>query len=388
MNLLDAGVLAAAAAAGIGGSRLGLVARVLGWLGVAAGLAVGALMLPRVVTAFGGSSADDRVTVAVVFLILVASVGQVAGLALGMLLPPRRTRTASAERADRVAGAIVGVLGVLALVWMFIPSFATARGWPARAARGSVVVEMVDRFAPSPPSRFAAWGRAISDAPYPSALGTLEAPPDPGTPPATGLDPEIDAVVKASTVKVEGHACSQIQQGSGWVAGPALVVTNAHVVAGERGTKVEDSAGATHDATVVAFDPARDLAVLSVPGLAAPPLQIDTGAAGDRGAVYGHPGGDAVRAAPALIGEEITAVGTDIYRTAQSRRQVFVIAADLHPGDSGGPLVDGTGEVVGVAFAIDPGAPGTAYALTDAEVRPVLGSAGEVPVATGGCLVG
>lgn len=388
MNLLDVGIIAAATAAYIGGSRLGLLARLLGWFGVAAGLGVGGLLLPRVVTSFGGTSADDRVTVAVIFLVLVASVGQGVGLALGMLLPPQQQRTASAERADRAGGAAVGVLGVLALVWMVIPSLATAEGWPARAARGSLVVDMVDRFAPSPPARFAAWGRAISEAPYPSALGTLEEPPDPGTPPGTGIAPANDLLVRASTVKVTGRACSQIQQGSGWVAGPSLVVTNAHVVAGEETTEVEDAGGGTRDAAVVAFDPARDLAVLSVPGLSASPLQIGKGEAGDLGAVYGHPGGEPLRAAPARIGEEITAVGTDIYRTSRSRRQVFVLAAELHPGDSGGPLVDSSGVVVGVAFAIDPGSSGTAYALTDAELLPVLDSARGAPVGTGACLVG
>ncbi len=388
MNLLDLGLLVALAAACAGGWRLGLVARVLGWVGIVAGLGVGVQLVPNVVTRFGGNSADDRVTVALVFLVLVASIGQGVGLAVGMLLPTLRPRTPSLENADRVGGAIVGALGVLLLVWMVMPSLATAEGWPARAARGSLIVEQLDRFAPTPPSRFAAWGRAISEAPYPSALGTLDEPPDPGTPPATGIAAEIDVVVRASTVKVTGQACSQIQEGSGWVAGPALVVTNAHVVAGEQTTEIEDADGATHDATVVAFDPGRDLAVLSVPGLLAPPLPMGAGEEGDVGAVYGHPGGDALRAAPARIGEEITAVGTDIYRTAESRRQVFVLAAELHPGDSGGPLVDGGGTVVGVAFAIDPGDQGTAYALTDAEIRPVLSAAGSSPVPTGGCLVG
>jgi len=388
VNLLDLGIVVAAAAACIGGSRLGLLARALGWIGVAGGLGIGGLLLPRVVTSFGGTSADDRVTVAVIFLVLVASIGQGVGLALGMLLPPQQVRTAQAERADRVGGAAVGVLGVLALVWMVIPSLATAQGWPARAARGSLVVDVLDRFAPSPPARFAAWGRAISEAPYPSALGTLEEPPDPGTPPATGIAPATDLLVKASTVEVTGRACSQIQQGSGWVAGPSLVVTNAHVVAGEETTEVQDAGGASYVATVVAFDPSRDLAVLAVPGLLSPPLRIGRGAAGDLGAVYGHPGGAALRAAPARIGEEITAVGTDIYRTARSRRQVFVLAAELHPGDSGGPLVDADGDVVGVAFAIDPASSGTAYALTDAEVLPILDAVGDAPVGTGACLVG
>ncbi len=76
-----------------------------------------------------------------------------------------------------------------------------------------------------------------------------------------------------------------------------------------------------------------------------------------------------LRAAPARIAEEIDARGTDIYRTTPTSRDVFVLAAQLAPGDSGAPLVDQFGRVVGVAFAIDPGRDGTAYALTTAELR-------------------
>jgi S1-C subfamily serine protease len=166
------------------------------------------------------------------------------------------------------------------------------------------------------------------------------------------------------------------------------VVTNAHVVAGERTTSVIDEKGTSLPAIVVAFDPVRDLAVLSVPRLRAAPLSIAVGTAGMEGAVYGHPGGGALQAAPARIGEEIVAVGTNIYRTSKSRRHVFVLAASLAPGDSGGALVDRTGAVIGVAFAIDPGRKGTSYALTDAEVGPVLAAANAGRIAdTGSCLV-
>lgn len=386
MNTFDVVIVAVAAAAAAGGWRLGFLARLLGWVGVAVGLGIGILTVPGVVTRFGGTTADDRVTVALVFLVLVATVGQGLGLAVGALLP--RVRPPGTALADRVAGALLGVTGVLALVWMVVPSLATAEGWPARAARGSSVVAFLDRVAPEQPERFAAWGRSISNAPFPSALRRLEEPPDPGLPPSSRLDPSVDAHVRAATVKVEGNACRRIQEGSGWVAAPGLVVTNAHVVAGEDATTVESPVGGSLDATVVAFDPVRDLAVLSVPGLGVEPLPRGDGAVGMEGAVYGHPGGEALQASPARIGEEITAIGTDIYRTGESRRQVFVLAAQLEPGDSGGPLVAPDGTVVGVAFAIDPGRPGTAYALTDAEVDPVLADAGGPPVDTGHCLVG
>src|SRR5262249_45401625 len=158
-------------------------------------------------------------------------------------------------------------------------------------------------------------GRAISDAPYPSALGPLDNPPDPGTPPPATISAAVDAHVRRSIVKVTGRACRQIQEGSGWVVRPQFVVTNAHVLAGEHATQVTDVDGDEHDATVVAFDPVRDVAVLHVPSLTAAPLPTASADVGDVGAVYGHPGGGPLTASPARIGQEILAVGTDIYRT-------------------------------------------------------------------------
>ena len=99
-----------------------------------------------------------------------------------------------------------------------------------------------------------------------------------------------------------------------------------------------------------------------------------------------------MREAPARIAQEINARGTDIYRTGSTERDVFVLAAQLQPGDSGGPLVDTRGRVVGVAFAIDPSADTTSFALTTKEIDtvldPVTRSDATTPVSTGACLVG
>jgi len=230
LNGLDLVVLVLAVGAGIGGWRLGFVARLLAWAGVAVGLAIGVSYVPSIVTEFGGTRAENRASVAVLFLVLVATVGQTIGLLLGVLVRRMSSKENALPRWDRAAGAAVGTLGVLALLWMIIPSLATARGWPARMARSSAIVEAIQRWAPEQPSRFAEWGRAISDAPYPSALGTLQSPPNPGTPPATRLNAAADRRVRAATLKVTGQACDIIQEGSGWIAAPGVVVTNAHVV--------------------------------------------------------------------------------------------------------------------------------------------------------------
>ncbi len=390
MNGLDAAILGAALAAGFGGFRLGFVARLFAWVGVAIGLVIAMPSVPHVVTTFGGTSPDERVTVALAFLVLAASLGQAIGLAIGMLVHRAFPLPSPLPQADRVAGAVLGIAGVAVLVWMVIPSLATAKGWPARLARDSWLVGEIQRYAPAQPARFAAWGRAIADAPFPSALGPLEQPPDPGRVPQAAMPAAVDARARASTLKVTGHACNEIQDGTGWVAAPGVVVTDAHVVAGEHATTVVDTSGRSYAATVVAFDARRDVAVLAVPQLRATPLPMRAGAAGMVGAVYGHPGGGPLVASPASVGEEITAVGTDIYRTGSSRRDVYVIAASLAPGDSGGAFVNRSGNVIGMAFAIDPGRAHTAYALTDGEIRAVLDAASgrSAPVSTGRCLVG
>ncbi len=389
MNLIDVVILATLVGTGIGGWRLGLVARVFAWAGVITGLAIGVNFVPRVVTGLGGTTANSRVVVALLFLFLVGSIGQTFGLVLGLLVHRVFPVARPLPLWDRIAGAAVGTGGLLVLTWLVTPSFAVAEGWPAREFRASKVVAAIQYVAPRQPARFAVWGLAISEAPYPSALDPLATPPDPGSAPTTQLSAPIDAAVRRSIVMVSGKACNQIQDGSGWVAAPGLIVTNAHVVAGERSTTVTDNRGTKRRAVVIVFDPVRDLAVLSVPGLSAAALPLATGNTGDEGVVYGHPGGGPLKAAPARIGERIIAIGTNIYRTSRSRRSVFVLAAALAPGDSGGALVNRAGAVVGVAFAIDPGRSGTAFALTDDEVRPLLASATTATLAdTGRCLVG
>jgi S1-C subfamily serine protease len=384
VNPLDFAVVAVLVGATIGGYQLGFAARLLAWGGVALGLLVGAQFVARVVTAFGGDQPDGRVTVAGLFLLVTATAGQGLGLTISRFVP-REARPRPVW--DRYAGAALGGAGVLVLVWMLTPSLVVARGWPARAARGSAIVRWIHDVAPTPPSRFAALGRAVSDAPYPSALGPFATPDDPGPPPNSTLSAAVDARVRPSTVEVEGAACSRIQEGSGWVARPGLVVTNAHVVAGEHATHVITVDGRQLPAEVVAFDPDADLAVLSVPELGAPPLPMASPKVGMIGAVYGHPHGGPLAVVPARIAQNIVAVGTDIYRTSNSRRHVLVLATSLQPGDSGGALVDTSGTVVGVAFATDPGRAHTGYALTSDQVRTVLANTGSTPVATGSCLV-
>jgi S1-C subfamily serine protease len=392
VNALDFVAIAAMIAAGYFGYRLGFVARVVSWGGLAVGIVLAVAFVDEVTGLLSSQASQTKLFVALAFFLALATAGQAAGYAAGIALRSRLPSREGLHQGDRVGGAVVGVLGVLVAVWLLIPAVTSAQGWPARAARDSQIVRAINRYAPDPPPQAQRLGRAVAEGPFPEVFSRLNGPGGAGTPPTLALAPDVATRVAGSVLKIQGQACDQIQAGSGFVAGANLVVTNAHVVAGEPRTEVETNDGRQLPATVVAFDPQRDLAVLRVRNLRLFPLPFADGGDGTTGAVFGHPGGGPLRIAPARIAETVTAAGTDIYRTGRTSRRVHVLAAALHPGDSGGPLVDQQGRMVGVAFAIDPGQDSTAYALTRGEVDAVLGpvfrGGGQTSADTGPCVVG
>jgi S1-C subfamily serine protease len=298
-------------------------------------------------------------------------------------LPQGQARTA-----DRTAGGIAGVLGVLIGLWLLLPTLADVPGWPAEQARTSLIARAVDDAFPEAPDTLQALRQLVGEDQFPRVFEGLDRTEEVGPPPAsTQLTQAVANAVIPSTVKVEGVACRRIQEGSGFVVAPDLVVTNAHVVAGEGETIVERSDGSQVRARVVVFDPARDIAVLRTPGLNRPALEVGDTGAGGLGGVFGHPGGGELRIAPFRVSEEVRAQGRDIYDRSRTERQVLVLASDLRPGDSGAALIDATGSVVGVAFAVAPDRRGVSYALTAEELRAALQGSLTDPVDTGPCLV-
>ena len=391
MNFLDLVVIAAAAGAGWIGYRMGFVRRVTSWGGLALGLVVAVIFVPDVADALRGSPPRTRLLASLAFVVLVATIAQAIGYTIGSAVHARLGRHAGSglHRSDRIAGAVVGVGGVLIIMWLLIPALAGSPGWTARAVRDSAVARVIDRIAPEPPPQAETLRSLVGDQSFPEVFDTLSSP-DAGTPPSNGIPAEAATRVKASTVKVEGQACDRIQEGTGFVAAENLIVTNAHVVAGESKTRVETSDGRQLVASVVAFDPNRDLAVLRVPGLGLPALAEGTGHVDDQGSLFGHPGGAALREAPVRVAEQIRARGTNISRTAPTERDVFVLAAVTAPGDSGAPVVDTEGRVFGVMFAYDISRETTAYALTrtelDAVLDPVLAGTAPASPGTADCL--
>lgn len=375
------------ALATVGGYRAGFIARVTSWIGLGLGIAVAVVVAPKVLETFNQGDPQVRALIAVGLFVLLASlgatVGEIVGAKLRHLIPP-----GPARQVDRAVGAFAAGLSVLVLLWLLLPALAEVPGTVAAQVRNSVIARTVDRAAPTAPGPLQTLRNLVQDADFPRVFEGLRPAPGSGAPPeAVNLDRAVVDQVTASTVRVSGPACSQVLEGSGFSPEAGFIVTNAHVVAGVDAPTVQTPAGRRMRAQVVVFDPNRDLAVLQVSGLGEPALEIATAKVGDEGAVFGHPGGQVdLEISPARVEQRVPALGRDIYDNHATRRDVLILSSRLRPGDSGGALVNTSGAVIGVAFAIAPDDPNTAYALSSNELKAVLEVPRAGPVDTGPCL--
>ena len=206
-------------------------------------------------------------------------------------------------------------------------------------------------------------------------------------PPAKGIgrDPQIRAAA-ASVVKILGTACGLGVEGSGWVARDGVVVTNAHVVAGQTDTKVLlRGTGPQLDATAIAFDPRNDLAVLRVPGLKARPLPLaDAPGPGRSAAILGFPENGPYDVRAGRLGATRTTVTSDAYGRGPVQRRLTSLRGVVRSGNSGGPMVDGRGRVVATIFAATTSGPRGGFGVPNSVTKKVLAGARE-PVGTGPC---
>lgn len=374
--MVDLGLIALLAVGAVGGYRLGFVARAASWAGMALGLLLAARLMPWAIESVGERAEQTEILLVAAGLLLGgAAVGQALGVFVGSRVQVAIT-SPTAKRVDAVGGAAAGVVGLLLIVWLLLPGLADVSGWQAREVRRSRILSALTEGLPEAPDATRTLRRLLGDG-FPQVFEGLGRSPEAGpVPEGTGIDRARADAVAGSIVKVVGEACGRIQEGTGWVVEPGVVVTNAHVVAGEPETRLQSRGGDEVAATLVAFDPDRDLAVLSAPALTAPALPVETSAVGQRGAVFGHPGGGPLELSPFETRQRTRAVGTDIYGNRGVQREVLILASDLEPGDSGSPLVDAAGRVVGVAFAIAPDRPGVAYAVTTDDLQVVLDRAG------------
>jgi S1-C subfamily serine protease len=385
MNWVDLVIVATVVFAAAAGFRLGFVTRVLSWIGLLVGVVVSLLVLGPILEDVDAANPARAIVIAIAVVLIGAFGGQAIGFIVGNRLRPGEG-DGGLSHADAALGLCAGVVGTVLVVWLLLPVL-TQRGGPvADEVATSWVGRQLDERLPPPPDALHAFRSIVGDDNFPDVFADIEpdAPLGP-PPPSTGLSAATADAVATSVVKIEGIACRKIQDGTGFVVADGLVATNAHVVAGESSTDVIRNDGRRISSQVVAFDPARDLALLQVPGLDRAPLPLARAEIGDVGGVFGHPGGEPLRIAPFEVARRLDATGRDIYGRSPVVRSVLEAAADLAPGDSGSPLVDPAGEVIGITFAISSDRQNVAYALDTDELDAVL--AGNLaPTGTGPCV--
>jgi len=284
---------------------------------------------------------------------------------------------------DGALGAALSAAVGLGVVWIAAAVFAQAPGQTQLRAdiQRSAILRRLNHVLPPTGPVLDALARLD---PLPSIAGPAPdvAPPEP----RLARSPGVRAASR-SVVRVLGTACGLAIEGSGWVAAPDEIVTNAHVVAGEQDTTVEvggESPGLP--AQPIAFDPVDDVAVLRVPGLSLPALTpVPNPPSGDPGAILGYPENGPFNAQAGRIGQTQNVIAQDVYGRGPVSRLLTPLRGLVRPGNSGGPLVDSSGHVLTTVFAsITSGGPSGGYGVANATVARVLAGAG-APVGTGEC---
>jgi S1-C subfamily serine protease len=381
MTLVDLGiVLFTISLAAIGWQR-GLVASALPLAGFVGGAALGARVGPKLLPE--GAESSYAPLVSVLTGVLVGAFLAVAVDAMGRRLRARLLGS-SMGVVDGAGGAILLAALALLLVWGFGAVALHANGNGVRDLRRAVQESAIlgvlnDALPPSGPLLHVL--RRVDPTPTVHGPNANVAAPDD----ASADDPEVRRAGD-STVKVLGSACGLGVEGSGWVAGPGLVVTNAHVVAGEDDTTVNFDDGTQLDATAVHYDSRNDLAVLAVDGLDAPALELAAGPRkGADGAVIGYPENGSLSFTAARLGRTGTVTSEDSYGRGPVQRKMTPFRADVRSGNSGGPVVDLEGRVLTTVFAASTG-PGHANGLGVPNAIVARALAGKLePVDTGPC---
>jgi len=390
-TLVDLTLVALMLVFAINGYRQGFLIGLLSFVGFFGGALIGLQLGPLIAQHF----ADDpiRVLVSLAAVFGVAAAGQAVAGFVGAQLR-QAIRHPSARRLDDLGGALVSAVAVLLVVWLVAaPLGSSSLPWLAGSVRNSAILGTVDRVMPNQ-------AKALSDAlrhtvdtrGFPDVFNGLtptrvrDVPsPDPAL-----ANSQLVQQSTRSVVKVLGTApsCSRRIEGSGFIYAPNHVMTNAHVVAGTRGNTVEVD-GERRSATVVWYNPERDLAVLYVRGLRGPVMRFTpTPADSDASAVVlGFPLDGPYDAQSARIRDRRDITGPDIYNSNNVTREVYTIRGLVRSGNSGGPLMSPDGTVLGVIFAAAADNPDVGFAITADEAAPdaQAGASAVQPVSTGNC---
>ncbi|MBZ9645599.1 MarP family serine protease [Streptomyces sp. PSKA30] len=395
MTLLDLLILLAVLLFAASGYRRGLAASLVVLALTAAGALLGLALMPRVLDRVGDSSGAAVNTATLLTVLVPAALGGALARRPAHWLRGRLLARGPLRRLDGVGGALAGAAALLGVVWIAgnaaLGSPHTSNALQNRIRESTTMSTLADRL----PAQTAGWvNRAsgvLTEAGFPQVLNPFQSEP------VTGVaEPSGDAVTAAatraaqqSTVKVTGPVenTGRVSEGSGFVYGDGLVMTNAHVVAGVDRPSVQiGGVGEWLPATVVLYDSGTDAAVLRVTGLDAPAVSFAEGDAtrGSSAVVAGYPENGGLDLQAATVATRMNATGLDIYDESTVTRDVYQIRSTVRPGNSGGPLLTTDGQVYGMVFARSTAHPDTGYALAADQLRALAdqGVQADAPVGT------
>jgi S1-C subfamily serine protease len=368
------------------GFRRGFIVGALSFAGFAIGAFLGTrlgpLLLPR------GSASPYAPAFGLIGALLAGAILASGLEGLGFRLLRRTLIVPGAGLLDGLFGAALGAALGLGIVWIVAAVAAQTPGVGQLRAdiQRSVILSELNRLLPPSGPILNALSRLD---PLPQLAGPS---PDVAAPlPRIDRAPGVRAASR-EVVRVLGTACGLAIEGSGWVARPDQIVTNAHVVAGERDTTVElGGHPPALPAEAIAFDPTDDIALLRVPGLGdVPSLRVASEpVSGSAGAILGYPENGPYDVQPGRIGRTQTVLTDNAYGQGPVRRLLTPLRGLVRSGNSGGPLVDGSGAVLTTVFAgtVGGGPPG-GYGVANATVLRILAQAGSAAVSTGPCAAG
>jgi S1-C subfamily serine protease len=377
VTALDVVALVLVVVAALGGYRKGLVAGALSVAGILLGAWIGSQVGPEFL--HGGQQSPYQPLAALAG----AAVGAIALETLGTLVGAALrsgTRFTPLSGVDAVGGLVLGAISGLAIVWVLgaVALFVPGEPGIRRAAQRSQVLRHLNHVVP-PRDLLGVLARID---PFPALAG--QAPRVAAPDPALARSPVI-ARARDSVVRVLGTACEIGVEGTGWVAAPGLVVTAAHVIAGQSDTLVELPDGARLRGVAAAFDRNNDVAVLRVDGLQARPLPLAEPRVGAAVAVLGYPGNGPFTATPGRIGPTQLRLTSDAYGSGHVFRQLTSLRGHVRHGNSGSPAVDARGAVETTVFASLIGARGGLGVPTKIVARIVDDARRGGTVSTGSC---
>jgi S1-C subfamily serine protease len=379
VSTLDWIIIAFAALLGLRGFRVGLVAEAFSLGGALAGLYLGSRLASSLLS--GGLPPAYGTLIPLCAVIVSVLLGQALARTIGerLRLPLLSTPL---EPLDRLGGAVLGVAVGLVFAWVVGIVGQQAPLPPALQValqRSEIVKELDERL----PSRALLQAFSRFD-----PLPQIEGP----RPNVSAPDPELlekPGVRKAapSVVRVVGASGVVGTAGSGWVAAPGLVVTNAHVVADSEYVAVQpEGVGAQLEAEMLVSDERNDLAVLRVEDLDLRALKLAVPEPGEPVAILGYPQNGPFDVQAGRVGGTQRVLTSDIRGRGPVTRQVTILRSSVRQGNSGGPAVNSDGRVVATVFAERAGEEGIAYGIPSPIVNEAVVEAQEQvsPAATAG----